>query len=217
MEIFDYRRGAHEPPQAILGLLTRSGNAEDDKAQRAAEREWKLITHVRTGDGAAKEAAAIAVEERSTRTVLGPDESQPRERQQGLGNGASRHTGDGRAGTPDHGAAQRGRFPAPVVCSAQCPRSRASYRHLSRTRGRARTLLILRAATRVATPKKWSRKLSGSYATANGSGLRCSSPARCPKERWSGLARSNGNRSGCSTLASRKMHTQTPYTLRCSR
>lgn len=74
MEILDYRRGAHEPPQAILGLLTRSGNAEDDKAQRAAEREWKLITHVRTGDGAAKEAAAIAVEERSTRTVLGPDE-----------------------------------------------------------------------------------------------------------------------------------------------
>lgn len=75
MEILDYRRsGAQEPPEAIIGLFARPGNAEDYEAKRAVEREWKLISQVRTGDAAAEEAAVIATEERSGRTVLGPDE-----------------------------------------------------------------------------------------------------------------------------------------------
>jgi hypothetical protein len=75
MEILDYRRsGAQEPPQAIIGLLARPRNAEGYEAQRDVEDEWKLISQVWNGDADAEEAAAIAVEERSDRTVLGPDE-----------------------------------------------------------------------------------------------------------------------------------------------
>lgn len=74
MEILDYRRsGALEPPQAIIGLLARPRN-KGYEAQPGFEDEWGRPLHVSQVDPAAKEAAAIAVEERPRRTVLGPDE-----------------------------------------------------------------------------------------------------------------------------------------------
>jgi hypothetical protein len=75
MDMLDcLRPSAVEPPQAIIALLARPGNATSDEVQRGADEEWGLISHTRRRDAGAQEAAIIAGEARAATTVLGPDE-----------------------------------------------------------------------------------------------------------------------------------------------